>query len=270
MTLAVDVGGTHTRWRLADSNKIYTSPTTPDLINFISNLLTQNRQINKIGLAFAGQVQNGVLIGAPNIAIKNLEISKIIKDRFDIELLCDNDLKCAARAESSIRPQAKSIATLFIGTGFGGAFYDNGKIVSGANNIAGEIGHIPYKKSDVLCGCGKNSCVEIFASGSGLIKRLEMRGLNKMHLQQIKIDANDIYLDFIDAASHAISTAITLLNPSVVVLGGGIIESESEIYSELIRSVQQKTFAPAFKNCKIEISTFENAVLEGASVLASS
>lgn len=269
MVLAIDVGGTHTRWR-TNNSEIFTTPTTPDLINFISNLITQNPQISKIGLAFAGQVQDSVLISAPNIAIKNLEISKIIKDRFDIELLCDNDLKCAVRAEASIRPQAKSIATLFIGTGFGGAFMDSGKIVSGANNIAGEIGHIPYRTSDVLCGCGKNNCIEIFASGSGFITRLEKRGLSKLHLQEIKMQANDIYLDFIDAASHAIATVITLLNPSVVVLGGGIIESESEIYNELVKSVQQKTFAPAFQNCKIEISTFENGVLEGAMVLATS
>ncbi len=269
MVLAIDVGGTHTRWR-TNNSKIFTSPTTPDLISFISNLLKENPQISKIGLAFAGQVQDGVLISAPNIAIKNLEISKIIKDRFNIELLCDNDLKCAVRAEASVRVDAKSIATLFIGTGFGGAFIDGGKIVSGANNIAGEIGHIPYKTSDILCGCGKNNCIEIFASGSGLIKRVEKRALGKLHLQEIKIKAKDIYLDFIDAASHAIATAITLLNPSVVVLGGGIIESESEIFSELVASVQQKCFAPAFQNCKIEISTFENGVLEGAFVLASS
>ncbi|MEY4504844.1 MAG: hypothetical protein RL154_1140 [Pseudomonadota bacterium] len=267
MILAVDLGGTHIRWRIGNG-KIYKKHTNEiEIIGFLSTILSQNAQITSVGLAFAGHTKDSILKSAPNLQIKNLEISKTIKDKFNIPLFCDNDLKCAVRAEASIRPNAKSIATLFIGTGFGGAFMDSGKIVSGSNNLAGEVGHIPFKPSNILCGCGKNNCIEIYASGSGVEKQLQAIGYTNKTLAELKNIAPEIYQNFLDALTHAVSTVVTLLNPTVVVLGGGIIESEPWLLNNIKKGVDINAFPPSAKNVQIEQSTFENAVLEGAAIL---
>jgi glucokinase len=268
MRLAVDLGGTHLRWRIGQDGEVHKLRTADlDLISFLSDVITSNNTISSIGMAFAGHTHNGVLYSAPNIPVKNLEIAKIINEKFGLPLFCDNDLKCAVRAEASIRPNAKTIIAMFIGTGLGGAFFDHGMVVQGCSNLAGEVGHSPFKPSNVLCGCGKNDCVEIYASGSGIDKRLAKIGLKHETLAQAKLDAPEIYNDFLDALIHASSTLITLLNPDALVLGGGIAEAEPWILDAIKDGVVTHTFPPAQRRASIELSTFDNAVLEGAGLL---
>lgn len=269
MTLAIDLGGTHLRWRVGDDGEINKQKTAgSDLVTVLSDIVLSHQGITKVGIAFAGHTENGILYSAPNIPVHNLEIARIIKETFNIPLFCDNDLKCAVRAEASARPEAKCVLAMFIGTGLGGAFWDNGRTVRGSANLAGEVGHIPFRPSNVVCGCGKMDCVEIYASGSGIDKRLAKIGLKHETLAQTKLDAPEIYEDFLSALSHASATLITLLNPSVLVLGGGIAEAEPWILEAIRPSIEQQAFPPAMRRAKIELSTFENAVLEGAALLA--
>ena len=86
--------------------------------------------------------------------MENFKVKEYIKEKYQIPLEIDNDLNCAALAENEV-DSSKMLAVLYIGTGFGSAFIQNGMLIKGAYNFSGEIGHTPFKTTPFLCGCGR-------------------------------------------------------------------------------------------------------------------
>ena len=102
MRLAIDIGGTWLRWESVGEEefcgKIPSSQT--DLIDFIEATLKEYPQIDAVAVSFAGQVHDGTILSAPNIRVKEHEIRDWLEAKYGIRLLIENDLNCAALAES--------------------------------------------------------------------------------------------------------------------------------------------------------------------------
>ena len=145
----------------------------------ISDLITQTKvskdDIQGIGFGFPGQIDcdKGIVLLAPNIpGWVNIPIAKIIEKEFSIPVKVDNDVRCAALAELNYGAGkgAVNMICITVGTGIGSGLIINGKIVRGASNVAGEIGHIKLQMHDgPLCGCGDTGCLEAFASGPAIV-----------------------------------------------------------------------------------------------------
>ena len=273
MKLFIDVGGTNLRSELHSASEILSeeiSSQENDLIDVIENKLATYPTISFIGVSYAGQIYNGEILSAPNLHIRELKIKEYFESRYALRLEIDNDLNCAVRAEANYF-HSDSVLAVYVGTGIGSAFIDNGRLVRGANNQALEIGHIPYKKAPFKCGCGKDNCVELFVSASGMNKWMDYYHMPKLYLKELRDSADikkrDISLGFKDALLFSTATLITLTNPKIIVFGGGVIKNNPYVLEWLKENLAEYTFANSLKNLQIVMSELKNGAMEGVKLL---
>lgn len=275
MEAYLDVGGTHLRYIVIDDNQLIESndisSSQIDLYEFLEMLIKKHKNISKIGISFAGQVESGKIVSAPNITIKEIDIRDYFNKKYGIDLKIENDLKAIALAEVSFFDTNELLVVLYVGTGIGSAFVDKKRLICGKNNLAGEIGHIPYKKAPFKCGCGKDDCLELYASGIGLLKWANYYNLKANTLKELKaIDdkrALKIVDEFHEALIFGVSTLITLLNPSILVLGGGVIENNPYLLELIKDGVSKKAMKKQANEVRIFKSSIKSAGIEGAKLL---
>lgn len=246
MILAIDIGGTYFRYKFETKQGKFETKKI-DVIEKIKELINKFNP-RAIGISFAGQVNIGVILSSPNINIKETDLRKIIK----IPFILENDLNCAAFAESRYFDE-KYLVALYSGTGLGAGIIENGKIIRGYMNLAGEIGHIPYKESPFICKCGKNNCLEFFASGSGIEK-----------WKNLGVDI--LKKEYIDALLFAIGSLNALFNPKIIVLGGGVIMHNLWVIEKIKKNL--KNYVPNFDRFELKITKLKDASLIGAEMLA--
>jgi glucokinase len=239
--------------------------------------LSKKKQIAGIGVGIAGQVdsKNGVLLGAPNLsqATVNLPLADMLKKRYDVPATLLNDVQIAAIGESAFGAGkgVDDFLCVFVGTGVGGAFVHDGEVIRGASGSAGEIGHLVIDANGRLCGCGGRGHLEAYASRTaitqaiiGELKRGRSSVLSKLvpdlHddapggtalrsgiLAKAVDDGDDLCIDAIrDAAYYlglGLASAINLLNPPLIILGGGVIESVSMLFELAAKRARQEALA---------------------------
>lgn len=277
MLAAIDVGGTNIRCHIIDANRDvvgseFMSSQSIGLIEAIE-LIIKKYKIKKIGISYAGQVSNGVILSAPNIKVDEPNIKEYFLKKYNIELFIDNDLKCAALAEYRHWNCNSTMVAASIGTGFGSAIMENGKLFTGSHNLAGEIGHMPYKYSEIPCGCGNHYCIEASCSGSALSRWIKHYNLpiekhtidNLRHLNNY--EADKIVEHFEDGLLFAIGSIISLINPEIIVLGGGVVHKNPYLFDMVNKYVHKYAFSISRKQTKIILSELENAPLKGAELL---
>ena len=275
MRLIVDAGGTHIRYAIEQNEKLWDvldcKSKDIGLRELIESMITKHPQIKNISLSYAGQVRDGVILSAPNRQGDEGDIKSYFEQKYDLELLIENDLYCAALAEANFF-QSQDICALYVGTGLGLGVMSGGKILAGYSNIATELGHIPYKKAPFVCGCGRDNCMELFASGLALLKWKEHYGLaSEMTFADLQKSSNphakEIVALFEEALIYAVGITITLFNPEVLVLGGGVIEQNSSLVSRVSKNIENYAFALSAKECTILKTNLQNAPLRGALLL---
>jgi glucokinase len=259
MNLFIDIGGTHTRYMLEDA-KIVSVPTARPLF-LIDTLLQKYPQVEKLCISFAGQVQKTTILSAPNIEeVQNVDLQKRYKEK---KIYLENDLNCAALAHAK-HFNEENVVALHIGTGMGSGIVSGGRLVRGAGNFAGEVGHIPFKKAPFVCGCKKDNCIELFSSGIALSKWSAHLGRNFQTLESLP---KEQYEDFLTGVLHAAATLITLFNPKLLVLGGGVVENNPFLLEYIQAHIEKYAFAAALRGVGIVLSELENAPLEGTKLL---
>lgn len=271
--LFIDIGGTHLRGEIVSEEGSFRDTISSHemgLLTYIDTQMALHSQIDFIGISYAGQVNKGVIAASPNINIDQYDIVAEIKSRYGIRSCIDNDLNCAVRAEASYW-KSDSIAALFVGTGIGAAVIDEGRLVRGSRNMAYEIGHIPYRESPLHCGCGRSNCIELYGSGSGMEKWLKYYGSEKPpYLESLKTsntDEHTVATQFEEAFLYAAGVLVTLANPEILVIGGGVIDQNPYLVTLLREKLKDYALAPALEGLRIEMSVLENAPLEGAKLL---
>ncbi len=253
MKLALDIGGTYIRWEVEGTAKGKRRVDEIKLESFISSLIKQYH-IEAMAISYAGQVYQNQILSAPNIH------ANFDPARYNIPYVIENDLKCAVLAEARYF-QIDSITTLYSGTGLGSATLEKGEVIRGFRNLAGEIGHIPYKSAPFRCGCGKDNCIELFASGSGLEKWARYFDI------EASLENRRLRNLYVEALLHAVATILALFNPNFLILGGGVIKHNPD----LIESIKEKIdeYAPPFslEGVETHLSRLEEPSLEGAKIL---
>ncbi len=245
MKLLIDYGGTFFRFKLGSTYKKIKSKDV-NLIEFIEDKI-KNYEIKRIGIAFAGQVRDGVIISSPNIeGLDETDIKGYFEKRYGVDVLLENDLKCSVVAQKNYF-NSDFIAVIYVGTGLGAAFIEKG-LIKGFRNLAGELGHIPYKTTPFICGCGKNNCLELTCSG----KAMKLRGIKNLD------DDESFKKEFNKSLNYAIEVVSILLNPEIIVLGGGVITHNK---------FDIKPYLPEFTSVKIKTNRLENSAIVGLELL---
>jgi len=206
------------------------------------------------GLSIAGFGSPGVLDPESGIIVDrtpNLRLPADYPMRSRLEQLLgkrvviDNDANCAALAEQTAGAArgARVSLTVTVGTGVGCGIVADGRVLRGAFGGAGEIGHMPLGSTGPACGCGVEGCAEPMASGSGLVARAREAGLDVTSAREVFASddprASLAIDDMVDHLARMLGAATALLNPDVVVIGGGLAQAGEALLGPLRRSCER-------------------------------
>jgi fructokinase len=157
-----------------------------------------------------------------------------------------NDANCLALSEATDGAGAGSAVVLavILGTGCGAGVVTHGHVLAGANGVAGEWGHnpMPWTATEDLqqrpCFCGQRGCVERFISGTGLQQSYQLAGGDALQVPELMTRyrageplAERVWANFLDQLARALAQVIHILDPDVIVLGGGVSQV-AEIYQQ--------------------------------------
>jgi len=283
--IGVDIGGTNIKIALVDTKgSIIYSNTTPTraemgyeytignikqaIIDLAKETKIDISTIEAIGFGFPGQIdyKNGIVRMLPNIpGWVDVPVAKIMEEEFKVPTRLDNDVRCAALGELNFGAGkgCENLVCITVGTGIGSGIILNGKLIRGASNAAGEIGHIKLAVHDgPLCGCGDFGCFEAYASGPAIVamareyiaggksskyKEMATEELSPYIVAQAALQgdvvAKRIYTKMGETIGIGLSSVVNLLNPEKIIIGGGVAEA-GDILLEPIRKTIAKRAMP--------------------------
>lgn len=198
-----------------------------------------------IGFGTPGSLdkRTGLMKNSNTTALIGKPLKKDIEDALGLPIKLTNDANCFAMAEALMGvvpdevPDAEVVFGVIMGTGVGGGIVINGEVINGNHGIAGEWGHNVLIEGGVDCYCGKKGCVEKVLAGPSLERFYREQSGESKRLKEIVAAAgpNDPFAQqTLDRLVHyfgkAISVIINILDPDVVVLGGGVSNIE-DLYS---------------------------------------
>jgi glucokinase len=268
--MGVDIGGTKYLARieseagtpLATLRRPSGRDTTPRaVLTTLSSLLDEcganQHEVVGIGIGFpgltngpAGRVLSSVILNG----WRDVRLAELVSVHTGLPCAIDNDVKTAARAEIRLRPPRSYSTMLFvsIGTGIGGAIVRDGQIVPGADGLAGEVGHIAVDSDGPLCRCGRRGCVGAQAGGAAIAARL---GLTADGVSDAVTRGDPAAVQAVGEAARligrALGSVLNLLNPDLVVVGGGVGQGETFL-SVLAATARQEAFAEIAAGCRFE------------------
>ena len=284
--IGIDLGGTKTEGILLDDslNVIQrTRVSTPqnnyqEIINQIISLvndLSKNITNFTVGVCTPGAIskKTGMLKNSNTQCLIGKPLKEDLEKNLDKKVSMENDANCFAISEATMG-SAKNHPFVFgviMGTGVGGGIVIDGKIHQGRTNIAGEWGHHTLHQNGNKCYCGKNGCVETYISGPGLEKRWEELSGKKELLPEIVKNLDSPQFgqwkeEFLDNFGTALANVIDILDPDVIVLGGGLSNIEF-LYSDGIQNVYDKVFSDLVDTPILKNSLGDSAGVFGAALL---
>lgn len=269
--LCFDIGGTFIKYGLCDENfnliekdkvPTYAQNGGQSIIERIIEIIEQYDNIDRVGVSTAGQVdsENGIVVySTDNIPYyTGMRVKSLIENKTGIPTFVENDVNCAALGEAYFGA-AKGVSDficLTLGTGVGGAIFLNNKLYKGSSSSAGELGHMIIHSGGKQCTCGGEGCYECYASASALIKAVNKVSPVELNAFQIfekeNIEKPEIRSEidkWIDEIIVGLVNIIYIFNPSMIVLGGGIMNEDYII--ELIDRKIYSRLMDNFKNVKI-------------------
>ena len=214
-------------------------------------LISIQNKTHTLGLGTPGSISKNthLLKNSNTFCLNSLPLQALLEDKLVHDIIIENDANCFALAEA-LMGAGKGYPAVFgiiMGTGCGGGIVFDGKIRQGPQNIAGEGGHMVIDPQGEPCYCGANGCVESFISGGGLEKRIK----NKTGIIISAVDffnpllknesLRNIKQDFYARFGQALANLINILDPDIVVLGGGLSNEES-LYKEGVSEVYARIF----------------------------
>lgn len=210
----------------------------------------QNKS-HTLGLGTPGSIskKTHLLKNSNTLCLNDLPMQTLLEDKLVHDIVIENDANCFALAEAIMGAGIgyPSVFGVIMGTGCGGGIVFDGKIRQGPQNIAGEWGHMVIDPQGLPCYCGASGCVESFISGGGLEKRIKNTTGNSISAMDFfRIPLKDeslkkIKQDFYARFGQALANLINILDPDIVVLGGGLSNEES-LYKEGIEEVYKRIF----------------------------
>jgi glucokinase len=278
--LGIDVGGTKINaLRVARDGTIVDrsdAPTPADdeertlatMVELAQELRTPD--VLAVGIGAAGMVDatDGVLRFAPNLAWRDLSIASRVRGALGLPCQVDNDANTAAYAEYRFGAGRgyRHVLLVTVGTGIGGGIVSDGRLFRGANGFAAEIGHIIVEPGGPLCGCGNRGCWEQLASGRAIdrmgreaasadegstLRRLaggDLEQVSGRHVTEAARQGDEVALRIFAEAGRrlgeGIAGLVNILDPQVVVVGGGAIVAGDLLLDPARASFQEAVEGP--------------------------
>ncbi|HXQ51449.1 MAG TPA: ROK family protein [Stellaceae bacterium] len=202
-----------------------------DLVLGIEQELGQSGSVG-IGMPGALSPATGLVKNSNSTCLNGKPFDRDVMAALGREVRFANDANCFALSEASdgAGKGARTVFGVILGTGVGGGIVRDGGVIEGANAIAGEWGHSPLpwpaddERPGPLCYCGRRGCIESFLSGPALARE---GGADSAETVAGQAEAGDpgaaaVLARYEDRLARSLATVINLLDPDVIVLGGGL------------------------------------------------
>ena len=247
--------------------------------------------LTAVGIAVPGVVDpdNARVVVTPNMSLTGVAIGAHLESRFHVPVAVGNDGNLGTLGETWLGSarQAKSALGICVGTGIGAGLVQNGKLWRGARESAGEIGHIVMQIGGPKCGCGNCGCLEALASRTAIERDIrdaiaagrtsmlsELTGgdLSVIRSGAIRraLEAEDPLVTEVlrhasEVLGYACLTVRHLIDPEVIVLGGGVIEACSDFMMPIIENIVGSDRLPGARDGGQVLLWCTGAVAPGAS-----
>ncbi|MFY4719198.1 ROK family protein [Streptomyces sp. LaBMicrA B280] len=204
------------------------------------------------GIAVPGIVdeEHGTAVYAANLGWKDVPLRDLLAERLGVPVALGHDVRTGGLAEGRIGAGRGADRFLFVplGTGIAGAIGIDGRVESGAHGFAGEIGHVVVRPGGTLCPCGQRGCLERYASAAAVSEAWATAGGDP------DADAADcaravaagdpgarrVWQEAVDALADGLVTALTLLDPRTLIIGGGLAEAGEVLFQPLRDAVRRR------------------------------
>ncbi len=275
LACGIDVGGTKIaggvvddEGRVVDQLRVE-SPATDssaieDAIADLVRQLASRHPIAAVGIGAAGYVDRdrARVLFAPNLAWREVDLKVELEARVDLPVVVENDANAAAWGEFRYGAghDVDDLLLVTVGTGVGGGLVLDGELYRGAFGVGAEIGHLRVVPDGIVCGCGHHGCLEQYASGSALVREARQMAANGVPAAAPLIERAGGQIDRIDGPmitgaaregdafalarlgelgrwlGAGIASLVTVLDPAVVAIGGGVSEADDLLLDPLRES----------------------------------
>ncbi len=295
-TIGIDLGGTNIVAGLVDENyRIVAKAKTPtamprdaepvfdDIARLCREVVTEAGiglgDVKSIGVGTPGSVNKsaGVIEFANNLGFDNVPAYKLLHDRTGVDAIYfDNDANCAALGEvkAGCGAGVDNFVAITLGTGVGSGIIVNGKLVTGVNYAAGELGHMVIKYGGEQCNCGRRGCWERYSSATALIQQTKdaMRRDYSSLMWEIagnKIEnvdgrtafdamrkgdktASKVVEQYVAYLAVGVANIINIFQPEIICVGGGVGNEGENLLAPLRKVVATEIYSiHATKQTKI-------------------
>jgi glucokinase len=254
--LALDFGGTQIRTAVALANGTIlgrrASRTPRDAESIVGRSVAQLRETlaeardrdapapTELGISAPGPLDpfHGIILTPPNLdrSLWDFPFAKVVGDQIGLPAVMERDTQVAVLAEGEFGAARGNDNYIYmtVSTGIGGGIVSDGRLLRGADGMAGELGHVTVDMNGPLCGCGMPGHLEALVSGTGIAKRAAEAGLLRadgggaeaVDVARLEEQGDEMAAGIMDSARRAFAAAVVsiadVFNPSVLVVGGGI------------------------------------------------
>jgi predicted NBD/HSP70 family sugar kinase len=250
------------------------------LINQIS--IKNDIAFHKVGIATPGTLDpiTGVMKNCNTTCLNGMPLHKDLVAKLNMEVALSNDANCFAMAEYSLGivpdriPEAKVMFGVIMGTGVGGGLVVEGKVIGGKQGIGGEWGHNHLDDSGGPCYCGKVGCVEKIISGPSIEnyyesltgKRKKLKDIVNEYREEGSVASKESIVRLIEMYGKAISVIINIIDPDVIVLGGGVGNID-ELYTLGYEAIKKYVFNNRLDTLILKPKLGDSAGVFGAALL---
>lgn len=230
-----------------------------------------------VGCPGAIEPRTGTLLGlTPHLALTaGTPLAGRLAGALGMRVVADNDAHCHALAESALGAAkgARVSMTVTVGTGVGCGIVIDDRLFRGAHGSAGEIGHLPLGSAGPVCRCGVPGCLEPWAGGSGLVARAQEAGLDAADARAVMTSldprAHGVRQRFVEALAQQIAAAAGVVDPEVIVIGGGVAQAGEALLGPLRRAFDAQVTDVVRTHARIVPAALgEQAGVAGAGLMA--
>jgi glucokinase len=281
--IALDVGGTSIKGAVemggggVDSRIEVPTPVADGVDAVVSTIVatiealrtaaSPHLTVVSVGIIFPGVVDRaaGIARYSANIGWRDLPIRRLVADRVGLPVAIDHDVRAAGLAEARLGAARGVDEALFvsIGTGIAAAVVTGGGVVSGAEGMAGELGHLPVMQDGETCACGLRGCVETYASAASLARRYAVGGgAASARAEDVialagsgDVIAQRVFGEAVVALGRALVSYVFLMDPSLIVIGGGMAAAGPALTGPLAAEMKRSMVwrqAPAVVTSELE------------------
>src|SRR3989440_2841533 len=243
--------------------------------------LPLNTAIVAVGVGAAGQIDRkaGVVVDAPNLGVKDMDLGALLGKQFGKSVAVGNDVEVAALGEYIYGSGQgyRTFVCVFVGTGIGSGIVQNGRMYTGLTGTAGEVGHMTVDAGGRICGCGSRGCLEAYASRTAITKAIlaeihhgrssilaedaqhqlkEGETIIRSGLLASAIEHNDalvieIVTEAADYLGYGLASIMNFYNPEAIILGGGVIEAIDLLFERAVHRARITALSASAQKTKI-------------------